>query len=144
MTHNHAEDHPVNHKHPWLRLVGLEETPPNPDDWIDVAECRIDSPTGSRSAELLVEQLAKAGIIAKQSLYKVPDALGNAAAIDGGISAKNRIRTMVSVQQRDLEPTKQFLRSYLATDSAADDTLDTTTRAEIEYERLHPEESQSL
>lgn len=145
VVHKHTEGQPTYHASRWLKLIGLADRPPNPDDWIRVAQFRIDSSTGSKAAESLVEQLASVGVVAKLSLYKLPDSPGNSTAIVGGISAKDRLRVLVAVQERDLEQVKQILISYEESNiPVTDDARDLATRSEIEYERLHPEESEML
>lgn len=97
-------------KRRWLKWVGLQESPPDPDAWASIVTgIRIDNPaTGtSDSAAGIVEILRRAGIEAQQQVYALPDQvkLSSIGGVDGspGPDAADRLRVSVLVHNRDLE-----------------------------------------
>lgn len=106
---------PVPHYgHKWLKWLGLEEPPADPDAWMAVVQ---DLPvenieTGySAMAHRLTEALTAAGIEAHQRAYARPDQ-GNTSSFSmrtliGGDPTAARVRIAVVVHSRDLERARQ-------------------------------------
>lgn len=93
----------------WLKRLGLEAGPPDPDAWTAIATgLRISDPAAGTSdaAAAIIEVLAGAGIEAQQRVYVLPDEVkltifGPNA--DHGPDAADRLRAAVMVHNRDHE-----------------------------------------
>jgi hypothetical protein len=92
-----------NPKHTWLRWLGLQEPPLEPDSWVPVArgfgihEFKTDS---SEEASRLVGMLSGAGIQARQRSYEF-DASSATAALVGASGGGMVRRVAVLVHNRD-------------------------------------------
>jgi hypothetical protein len=103
-------------KRKWLKWVGLQEPPIDPDAWIAVAkDLGVDNAeTGvSEEASLIADALKAAGIEAHQSVYARPDQGRNSGftlqAFVGGLPAADRIRIAVVVHHRDFERAQKLV-----------------------------------
>jgi hypothetical protein len=103
-------------KHRWLKWVGLQEPPVDPDAWMAVAKDLgvDDAETGfCEQASRIADALKAAGIEAHQRVYARPDQGRNSGftlqAFVGGLPAANRVRVAVVVQNRDLERAQKLV-----------------------------------
>jgi hypothetical protein len=94
----------------WLKWMGLQEPPIDPDAWMAVAKDLgvDDAATGlCVEAKRLADALTAAGIEAHQRSYAAPDqgATSNFrfGTLVGGDVAASRVRVAVVVHQRDLD-----------------------------------------
>jgi hypothetical protein len=94
----------------WLQRLGLQEPPPDPDAWVEVASFRIDSDQGSRSAARAVATLGRAGIEAQQRPYVLPDP-GTAVLVSGAPDPVERIRVAVLVRNGDRHHATELLQA---------------------------------
>jgi hypothetical protein len=100
----------------WLKWVGLQEPPIDPEAWMAVAQDLgvDDSEAGSSEvATQISEALTAAGIESHQRVYARPDAGRTSAftlqALVGGLPAANRVRIAIVVHNRDLERAKSLV-----------------------------------
>lgn len=119
-------------KRAWLKWVGLQAPPVDPDAWMAVAQdLAIDDPEAgvSEAASQISAALAAAGIVAQQRVYARPDQGRTSAftlqALVGGLPAANRVRVAVLVHSRDLEQAKKIVVDLptLPAPPAADDRV---------------------
>jgi hypothetical protein len=103
-------------KHRWLKWVGLQEPPVDPDAWMAVAKDLgvDDAETGvSEVASRIADALTAAGIEAHQRVYARPDQGRNSSftlqSFGGGLPAANRVRIAVVVHNRDLERAQKLV-----------------------------------
>lgn len=102
------------HGHNWLRWLGLEEPPADPDAWVAVVQnLPVENfETGySALAHRLTDALRAAGIEAHQRAYARADQ-GNTSGFSmrtliGGDPTAARVRIAVVVHGRDLERAQQ-------------------------------------
>lgn len=110
------DDEPA-HPHRWLKWMGLQEHPEDPDAWVAVTtDLPIDDDSNGSSelASRIVARLSEAGIEAQQKSYVRPDTMrtvGTSYGIlfDAGPAAPDRIRFAVIVRHRDLERAGQLV-----------------------------------
>lgn len=103
-------------KRRWLKWIGLQEPPIDPDAWMAVAQDLgvDDAESGfSEAASRIADALKAAGIEAHQRVYARPDQGRTSAftlqALVGGLPAANRVRIAVVVHNRDLERAKSIV-----------------------------------
>jgi hypothetical protein len=102
---------PAADKRGWLQRLGLRSAPPDPEEWVEVADGGVDSAVGSHVVAELVQQLTELGIDAQEKSYVAPDGAFN---LSGGPDAQSRLRFAVMVHRRDQPRASEFLRSHQA------------------------------
>jgi hypothetical protein len=113
----------------WLKWVGLQEPPVDPEAWMAVVQDLTvdDVETGlCEKAALIAEALKAAGIEAQQRAYVRADQgrLSGVAwgSLVGGASAGDRVRVAVLVHNRDLEQANIVVAGLTGEGSGARDT----------------------
>jgi hypothetical protein len=108
-----ADQREAREQHRWLKWVGLQEPPVDPEAWMAVVQDLTvdDVETGlCEKAIAVTEALKAAGIEAQQRAYVRADQgrLSGVAwgALVGGAAAGDRVRVAVLVHNRDLEEAK--------------------------------------
>jgi hypothetical protein len=108
-----TDPHEPPKQHRWLKWMGLQEPPVDPEAWMAVVQDLAvdDVETGlCEKAALVAEALKEAGIEAQQRAYVRADQgrISGVAwgALVGGASAGDRVRVAVLVHNRDLEQAK--------------------------------------
>ena len=100
----------------WLKWMGLQEPPIDPDAWMAVVQDLgvDDTETGfCEEASRIADALNAAGIEAQQRAYARADQGRNSGftlqAFVGGLPAANRVRVAVVVHSRDLERAQKLV-----------------------------------
>ncbi len=121
------DEHP--HEHRWLKWVGLEEPPEEPDAWDPVAsDLPVENPEAgsSEAASQIVAALAAAGIQAHQRIYVAADESSTGwygLNFSGGPGPSSRVRAAVLVHHRDLEPATKLVAEQFAPGAISDEEL---------------------
>lgn len=121
------DEHP--HEHRWLKWVGLEEPPEEPDAWDPVAsDLPVENPEAgsSEAASQIAAALAAAGIQAHQRIYVAADESSTGwygLNFSGGPGPSSRVRAAVLVHHRDLEPATKLVAEQFAPGAISDEEL---------------------
>jgi hypothetical protein len=127
------DEHP--HEHSWLRWVGLEGPPEDPDAWDPVIRdlpVEDDEAGASEAASQIAAALAAAGIKAHQRVYVTPDQSSTGwygMAFDGGPGPSSRVRAAVLVHHRDVEQASKLIAEQFTPEAISDEEL---TRQSLE------------
>jgi hypothetical protein len=98
---------PPSDKRGFLQRLGLTPGPPDPEEWVELAE----STPGSTVADGLVAGLRALGIEAREKPYVAPDGVFD---LGGGPDAGSRVRLAVLVHRRDEARATEYLRAHEA------------------------------
>ena len=122
-------EHQHPHEHEWLKWVGLEEEPEDPDAWDPVArDLPVENPDthSSEAASQIASALSAGGITAHQRTYVAPDQSSSGwygLNFDGGPGPSSRVRAAVLVHHRDLERATQLVTEQFMPDPISDEEL---------------------
>ena len=110
-------------KRGWLERLGLRASAPDPEDWVVVAEGKLDTESRSSDAEGIVELLTGAGLEARAESYIRDDSALH--GITGGETprAQERVRVAVLVRRRDQARADGLMRDQLSTEPVSDEEL---------------------
>jgi len=117
------------HEHKWLKWVGLEEEPEEPDAWDPVvSDLAVEDPEegSSEAASQIEAALAAAGIQAHRRVYIAPDQSSTGwygLNFSGGPGPSSRVRAAVLVHHRDLERATSVIDAQFTPEAISDEEL---------------------